>query len=451
MSFTIDKQTIDDLNIFGKTGQKSIFNIYNNTKTYGGTLVLKDIFSYPLGDYKRIKDRSTTIDFFAKSDLSFDFETDLFNIVEEYLENNDSRTKLNKKESYFRRCINSVTGAKAAYQNIKTGVLSTIKIVEQISLFLSHNKLNSVKSHFQELIAIENLLHDEDIKWIEKIKHKNRLSYKQIVELDERLRFNSSEKILRLLKYLYYIDVYISIAKVTKERNFVSAEVINTTENILEINNFYHPYVPKAIANSISLDSNQNIVFLTGANMAGKSTFMKSFGIIVYLAHLGLPLPASSMRFSVKSGLYTTINLPDNINMGYSHFYADVLRVKKVAEHVSRQSNIVVIFDELFRGTNVKDAHDATIAVTEAFSLNPRCTFMMSTHIIEAATELKKQCSNIKYIYLPTKIENGSPRYTYTIEEGVTADRHGMIIIRNESIIELLQNGAKRIEQKKQN
>ncbi len=75
---------------------------------------------------------------------------------------------------------------------------------------------------------------------------------------------------------------------------------------------------------------------------------------------MGFPVPASGMEFSVQSGMFTTINLPDNINMGYSHFYAEVMRVKKVAESGGILKNLIVIFDELFRGTNVKDAYEAT-------------------------------------------------------------------------------------------
>lgn len=117
-------------------------------------------------------------------------------------------------------------------------------------------------------------------------------------------------------------------------------------------------------------------MFLTGANMAGKSTFMKTFGIVVYLAHMGFPLPVKKMRFSVQNGMYTTINLPDNMMLGYSHFYAEVQRLKKVAEQVGRIGNLVIVFDELFRGTNVKDAHEATLAVMEAFCRKKRIVYL---------------------------------------------------------------------------
>lgn len=123
--------------------------------------------------------------------------------------------------------------------------------------------------------------------------------------------------------------------------------------------------------------------------MAGKSTFLKSLSISVYLAHLGLPVPAKYMKTSKYNGLLTTINLSDNINKGYSHFYNEVLRVKYVAERINQVRNIFVVFDELFRGTNVKDAYEASLSVISAFSKLNKGFFAISTHIIEVADKLK--------------------------------------------------------------
>jgi DNA mismatch repair ATPase MutS len=188
----------------------------------------------------------------------------------------------------------------------------------------------------------------------------------------------------------------------------------------------------------VQLDAGNNVIFLTGANMAGKSTFMKSFGIAVYLAHMGFPVPAKSMNFSVKDGIYTSINVPDNLNMGYSHFYAEVLRVKKIAEEVSAPKNLVVIFDELFKGTNVKDAYDATLAVSEVFAEHRNCFFIISTHIVEVGQALGERTHNIRFVYMPTEMQGKVPVYTYRAREGISSDRHGMMIIENERILEII-------------
>jgi DNA mismatch repair ATPase MutS len=181
------------------------------------------------------------------------------------------------------------------------------------------------------------------------------------------------------------------------------------------------------------------MLFLTGANMAGKSTLMKSFGIAVYLAHMGFPVAAEKMTFSVRDGLYSSINVPDNLSLGHSHFYAEVLRVKKVAQEVGLGKDLVVIFDELFKGTNVKDAYDATLAVTRELAEYRNCFFIISTHIIEVGEALRVGCDNIRFAYLPTVMEGVTPRYTYVLKEGITADRHGMMIIENEGVVGMIR------------
>lgn len=237
---------------------------------------------------------------------------------------------------------------------------------------------------------------------------------------------------------IFLMDVYITVGEVSKERGFVFAKALPPEENVLKLTGVFHPFLKKPIGNTIHVDGRSNVIFLTGANMAGKSTFMKSFTIALFLAHVGFPVPAEAMEFSVRNGMFTTINLPDNLSMGYSHFYAEVLRVKKVAQQLCQTKNLVIVFDELFRGTNVKDAYDATLAVAEAFAEIPDCLFMISTHIIEVGQVLKERSKNIRFVYLPTRMEGSTPVYTYRLTEGITNDRHGMIIINNERIIEII-------------
>jgi DNA mismatch repair ATPase MutS len=228
------------------------------------------------------------------------------------------------------------------------------------------------------------------------------------------------------------------VSAVARDRGFYYAEVLPEEENIFSTSALRHPGINNGVANPLSLQGDANMLFLTGANMAGKSTFMKSFGIALYLGHMGFPVAAEHMRISVREGLYSSINVPDNLNMGYSHFYAEVLRVKLVAEAVSSGRNLVVIFDELFKGTNVKDAYDATLACATAFARYRNCFFIISTHIIEAGEALKK-VDNVQFRFLPAEMDGHIPRYTYQLTEGITSDRHGMIIIKNEKILDIIK------------
>ena len=127
--------------------------------------------------------------------------------------------------------------------------------------------------------------------------------------------------------------------------------------------------------------------------------------------------------------------------MGASHFYVEVLRAKKIASELKLGKRLFVLFDEMFRGTNVKDACEATIAFTAAFARKQGSLFVISTHIIEAGEVLKEQSEKIRFVFLPTTMEGTKPIYTYTLQSGLTADRHGMIIINNEGILDILNAG----------
>src|SRR5688572_24578869 len=157
---------------------------------------------------------------------------------------------------------------------------------------------------------------------------------------------------------------------------------------------------------------------------------------------MGFPVAASNMEFSVKDGMYTSINVPDNLALGYSHFYAEVLRVKAVAEDVAAGKALVVVFDELFKGTNVKDAYDATLSLAEAFVGHRACFFIISTHIVEVGEALRERCGNFLFAYLPTVMRGAIPHYTYQLTAGITRDKQGMTIIENEGVLELIRSPA---------
>ncbi|MEH3114877.1 MutS-related protein [Pedobacter terrae] len=98
-----------------------------------------------------------------------------------------------------------------------------------------------------------------------------------------------------------------------------------------------------------------------------------------------------------------------------------------------------MIFDELFRGTNVKDAFDGSLSIIKLFSKIEDCYFMISTHIVEVADLIKAE-ENIMFKHLFTRMEEGKPIFSYQLKDGVTEERIGMWIIENEKINEILSS-----------
>ena len=409
MSFKIDKQTLNDLAVFSSGRSKSVYEIFNRTHTRGGGRLLEEMFQYPLSEVEAITSRSEAICYYMNSDMVFPFRGAIFDAIEFYLGNTDTRSQLMAQDNTLGRKVKNLVGSDTDYTWIHNGIVGCLELLNTLDDFLKKSINTDSKEIMESSASLKQLLENEKWAWYVNEKGKKKVYYEQAVTYDRVFRFEERDKIYKILYYIYLIDVYITVAQVAKTNHFTYARAYPAEKNILEIKGAFHPFLKKPVGNDIEVNENSNVIFLTGANMAGKSTFMKSFAISIFLAHVGFPVPAEAMEFSVRNGMFTTINLPDNLSMGYSHFYAEVLRVKKVAQQVRQTPNLIIIFDELFRGTNVKDAYDATLAVTEAFSEIRNCTFMISTHIIEVGQVLKERCSNIKFVYLPTVMEGSTP------------------------------------------
>jgi DNA mismatch repair protein MutS len=439
MSLMTDKQTLNDLNIFGKGGGDSVYAIYNRTFTRGGAELLEEMFREPLSEVTGINARSTTIRSFSEREIPFPYQGEWFDAAEQHLQNTDERSKLNEEEDTLSRKFNQLIAADTEYKAIEKGVLSLINILQATKLFSDSIRQQVADIPYsQDLAAIDQLLRLEELQPMmqEHVHHK--FPFAKIAEYDKVLRFRQRDRILQLLRHIYLADVYLSVARTARERKWCFPVALPPERQTVILENFYHPSLTKPVANSLSISPSSNIIFLTGANMAGKSTFMKALGIAMFLAQMGFPVPASKMEFAVRDGIFTTINLPDNLSQGASHFYAEVLRIKTIARELSRDKYLFVIFDELFRGTNVKDAYEATIAITAAIARRQNCMFVVSTHIIEAGDVLKEKCNNINFVYLPTLMEGSKPVYTHKLASGITSDRHGMVIIKNEGILDVL-------------
>ena len=444
MLFTTDKQTLEDLNIFGKHGGDSVYNIFNRCATRGGAAILDEMFRYPLSDEASINRRCGIFRYFTETGIAFPFPSALFDAAEPYLSNTDERTKLIAQEHSVTRKFSNMIAPDAETQQVHNGVNALAELLKGVKTFLAGLHITEDHVYAADKASISAILSQPAFAAI--IAHKGKLQHAAAAEFDVVLRFRHRAEIQQLLRHVYFLDVYLSVAMVARERGFTFPLALPQGQHLVQLEGVYHPQVKNAVPNNISITPEGNVLFLTGANMAGKSTFMKSFSIAMFLAHMGFPVAAKKMDFSVLDGIYTTINLPDNLGMGASHFYAEVMRVKKMALELSQGKNLLIVFDELFRGTNVKDAYEATITITKGFAGKKNSLFLISTHIIEAGEVLQQACPNVRFIYLPTRMNGHHPVYTYTLENGITDDRHGMIIINNEGILEILEAGIKKMK-----
>lgn len=448
MSFFADKQTLEDINIPGRYRQHSILNLFAKTCTRGGERLMEEMFRAPLTDAAQITARADVFEFFTLGDWPFPIDEKLYETFEHYLARPGGGSLAASFASAFRyKFLQRLYGHKE-HQMVVDGIKSassTLRILhDYVEGLLSDPRSEPYRGRLEQMLE---LLGSNQMSWLRSLDPAGRLNVAGVARCDHRIRTACNIQLKQIMQFIWEIDVNTAVGQVAAASGFVKAKALPGEGAVVDIEGLYHPRVPGAVANDIRIDGAHNVFFLTGANMAGKSTLMKSVGVAVFMAHMGFPVAARRMEFSVFDGMFSSINLPDNLAMGYSHFYAEVLRVKNVAVAVSRGRRLLVLFDELFKGTNVKDAYDATVAVIEAFASHDRSLFLISTHITEAGDYLRERTPNMRFFYMPTEMEGTFPVYPYVMRPGITADRHGMMIIGNERILETIrgQEPAKNI------
>ncbi|TFF37765.1 MutS-related protein [Mucilaginibacter psychrotolerans] len=444
MSFFADKQTLEDLNILGKYKPNSIFSLFNKVHTAGGEKLLQHMFEKPLDNADEINSRVSTFRYFQQHKLSFPFSSEELAVAQSYLSDSGKSSILLSVIYLTGKKILSTLIEDTHYKEIETGLRITIKVLHVCREFLKafNDESELQKASQGPVKKLKTRLCNPDLVSLLNQAESEIISLFTFAKYDYLLRHLLRSEMNQVITEIFELDVFMAIPQVAKANSFNFPFARPNAENVLDAVQLWHPDVKKAVSNPVTLSQNQNLIFLTGANMAGKSTFMKALGINTYLAHMGFPVAAAEMNFSVKSGIYSSINVSDNLNKGYSHFYSEVIRVKTVASEVAAGRDLVVIFDELFKGTNVKDAYDATLAVTTEFVRYTNCLFIISTHIIEVGEALQLQDNNIQFLYLPTLINGKTPRYTYQLQQGISADRHGMMIIENEGILQMLEDSS---------
>jgi DNA mismatch repair ATPase MutS len=253
------------------------------------------------------------------------------------------------------------------------------------------------------------------------------------------LRYNFKPKALELIELYSRLDAYYSMALACKKYGFSFPEIRKTPYPFLKATNLYHLLVQAPVAYNVELNQQGNFLFLTGANMAGKSTFIKGVGIAVYLAHVGLGVPAESCEMSLFDGLLSNIQVEDNIARGESYFFNEVQRIKKTIEKINDGRNWFILIDELFKGTNVQDAMKCSTAVIEGLRKMKNTLFILSTHLYEIGEGLR-QYQNIRFNYFETHVNDGQLVFSYQLKEGISNDRLGYVILKREGVVNMLEN-----------
>jgi DNA mismatch repair ATPase MutS len=438
----IDLQSISELELQKDNSKKnSVFELIDFTETPGGKYKLKTLFRKTLPDVETIKKHQEAVKF-VMQDIKLwklPLNTELADRLDVYYFS-DSGTSL--ANNFITRFVESISYRFIYKDFSKTFIAGTknliyfLKKTDKFRKDISGNAFPVLLSNY--FSRINEILDLPEIEEAINISAVNKLSKTVLLYFDKIFREKHKVEILELIDIIYELDVLISKAKANIKLGLNFPEFTEGKEPVFKAENLYHLFVKEPVKNSVDFSENKNFIFLTGPNMAGKTTFLKACGVAVFMAHIGMGVPAKSLKLSYFDRLFTSLNISDNLSKGYSYFYSEVRRVKEVAEILEQSQGAFIIFDELFKGTNIKDAFEGSLRIIRALSKRENSLFMLSSHLLELGEELANEAT-IKFLYFDSLVENGKPYFNYLLKEGLSDERLGMLILENEGVFKLLE------------
>jgi hypothetical protein len=291
------------------------------------------------------------------------------------------------------------------------------------------------------LQRVERLVHQDVLQSLMNKGPGKKYTPGEVVQYGYFIRHRFKAAALDLIGIYGKLDAWYSMAMAGKRFNLAMPEFLPAAGPIMEITGLYHLLLSDPVSYAVGMDPDRNFVFLTGANMAGKSTFIKAVGCSLFLAHLGMGVPATSMRLSLFDGILSNINVVDNIAKGESYFYNEVQRIKNTIVQISDKKKWLVLIDELFKGTNVEDSMKCSSVVIRGLIRIRTSLFILSTHLYEIAGELKP-FPNISFKFFETRVNGDQLEFNYQLRDGVSTDRLGFLILKREGVIDLLEKST---------
>ncbi len=197
-----------------------------------------------------------------------------------------------------------------------------------------------------------------------------------------------------------------------------------------------HPLIDdnKMVTNSFDIDGLQNISIITGANMAGKSTFLRTIGINMILASAGTVVCAKEMLFAPIQ-IYTSVRTNDSLHKNESYFYAELMRLKKIVDTLKSGKKLFVIIDEMLRGTNSKDKHNGSYElIKQLIKLNT--AGLVATHDIQLGKLIEEYPKNISNKRFEVEIINDEVVFDYKLKDGISQNLNASFLMKKYGIIE---------------
>ena len=251
------------------------------------------------------------------------------------------------------------------------------------------------------------------------------LEYNLFMEIRENVK-KYIPQLQKTSKTIALIDMLSSLSTVAEENNFIKP--IITDKHEIEIIDARHPVVEKVIKdefvpNDIIMGRDTDVLLITGPNMAGKSTYMRTLAIIIIMAQMGSFVPCKSCKIPIFDKIFTRIGASDDLVSGDSTFMVEMKEANTAIMEAT--SNSLILFDELGRGTATYDGMSLAQSILEYIHNKIHAKTLFSTHYHEL-TSLSKDLSKLKNVHVSAIEEEGKITFLHKVKAGSVDKSYGI-------------------------
>jgi len=424
----IDPTTLADLEaLAARDGTQGILGLLDHTRTRQGHQAFRRRLERPLTSIREIREVQDALSFLSRPEPLLPLNDEMLAGVERYVGSNivvRKRGSLGARldevwlRFRYREILRELIEGQAALRIL-------IQFVRRVAPVLAGEGAPPLlKAYGERLAALAGELIPV-------------LQAGPVLHSDFLVRGGLRDEVLEVTEILAELDALQSMALAGMTRGWTVPELVESSEFLLEADGAFHPFVEGCTSNPIRLNGGEPLVFLTGPNMAGKTTYLKTVALVVLLTQTGMNVPASSLRLAPVEVLFTSLNPVDNLRAGISYFYAEILRVREAAEILAGGRKALLLFDEVFKGTNVKDALEASAQVIEGFARTRRSGSIFASHLSELHETLRTNPA-VRFCQFDGEIIDGSPVFAYELGSGVSEKRFGLLLLEQARVPELI-------------
>lgn len=477
-----------DLDVFGV---RSLYQFLNRTSLHPGSIKLAGKLKDNETDHKKITQLQSSIkELSGKNDFCIKFRANgalISEVQQEYEKLNNwikapfplKNRKVFKVISLVLPAITVGTAILAAFISAFQGIAVLFFLLNLFIVSVSLKKINAYNASLSSVIKLMTKYHKllllvEKENWESEYNRKLcdslqiKLNYASVAiaklnryvnSFDQRMNvivaivlegfllwdFHFIEKIERWkevygrhfpdwMDVLAEYDAAISLATCAfNNSDFVYPEI--NSEVVFSAKKLAHPLISPSgrVDNDFDLSKKGDFTIITGANMSGKSTFLRTVAINMILAGTGMPICASELIFKPMS-LYTSMRTSDSLAQNESYFYAELLRLKVLLELLGDDSNVFIILDEILKGTNSHDKQKGSRMVLEKI-LKMQGTGIIATHDLELTQIEKDYPQNISNQCFEIEIDDAEINFDYKLQNGVTQKMNAILLMKQMGIV----------------